>query len=137
MKKFKLVLVLLVGLVLTSCNNEDASIEKSLVVEQVNTNGSPGCSDCLAAKYKYRIKLKTYSGSVSYYTDYKHEIGDTLVSLYEFTDNREGVIKQGESALDSLSYVNKNLQKKNDELELYNELLMGIVQDNAIKKSSN
>jgi hypothetical protein len=137
MKQSKFWSILLIGLAFTSCNSGDAEIENTLVVEQVNTNDNPGCSDCLQSTYKYRVKLKTHSGSVSYYTDYKHEVGDTLVSIFEFTDNREGVIKKTEFIVDSLTEVNTKLQKKNDELTLYNELLMGIIQDNAKKSPAN
>jgi hypothetical protein len=135
MKQFKLVLVLLVGLVFTSCSPEgEASIEKSLVVERVEqTVASSNCSDCLQSVYSYRVKLKANSGSVFYYTDYKHEIGDTLISIFEFTDSRDGIIKTTESQRDSLIEMNTKFKKKNDELELYNSILMGIIQENALK----
>lgn len=138
MKKFKLVLVLLVGLTFTSCSDVGTSeIEKDLVVEKIeSTKNNDQCSDCLQNSYSYRVQLQTKSGHVYYYTDYKHEVGDTLVSIFEFTDNREGVIKKNEYALDSLTFVNKKIQKKNNELELYNELLMGIIQDNVLKETA-
>ena len=138
MKKIKLVLVLLAGLTMTSCGPEgEASIEKDLVVDKVETtNASNDCSTCLQNTYNYKVTLKSHTGNVYYYTDYKHEVGDTLVSIFEFTDNREGVIKKREYVIDSLSTVNNKLQNKNDELELYNSLLMGIIQDNTIKEST-
>ena len=105
MKQFKLVLALLIAIVFTSCDDTgDASIEKTLVVEQVKTTeNTANCSTCLTNIYKYRIKLKTNSGNVFYYTDYKHEIGDTLLSIFEFTDSRDGIIKSTEYKLDSIS----------------------------------
>jgi len=135
MKSLKLLSIIFAALLLTSCGPEGkASIEKSLVVEQVNKNSKDvNCSDCLRSVYAYKVKLKTNSGSVYYYTDYKHEVGDTLLSIFEFTDSRDGIIKQTEYERDSIIEVNKKIQKKNDELELYNELLMGIIQDNATK----
>ena len=68
-----------------------------------------------------------------YYTSYKHEVGDTLLSIFEFTDSRESVIKKRDILIDSLSNVNQNLYKKNQELELYNELLMGIIKESSKK----
>jgi len=135
MKQFKLLSVLLVAILFTSCGPEgEASIENSLVVEQVEkTVESSNCSDCLQSIYPYRVKLKTNSGSVFYYTNYKHEVGDTLLSIFEFTDSRDGIIKTTENARDSIIDVNVKLIKKNEELELYNSLLMGIIQENALK----
>ncbi len=122
-------------LLLTSCTDEAAIIEKTLVVEMVeSTVQTSDCSDCLHNNYTYKVKLKSISGSVYYYTNFKHEIGDTLVSIFEFTDNREGVIKKTEMVMDSVKEANTKLHKKNEELTLYNELLMGIIQD-GVKKN--
>jgi len=138
----KLLFILSTVIALTSCTGVgDASVESTLVVEQVKLNEkNTNCSTCLQNNYSYRIKLKSHTGSVYYYTNYKHEIGDTLVSVFEFKDNREKIIKNKELDIkniklkvDSTIEVNTNLQKKNDELSLYNELLMGIIQDNAKK----
>lgn len=120
---------------LSSCGPEgDASIEQSLVVDQIEkAKKQSNCESCLQNRYSYRIKLKTNSGNVFYYTDYKHEVGDTLLSIFEFTDSRDGIIKQREAVVDSLETVNHRLSKKNDELELYNKLLMGIIQENVHK----
>jgi len=135
MKQFKLVLVLLVGLVFTSCNDVGtAEIENDLVVEKVeSTKNNDQCSDCLQNSYSYRVQLKAKSGDVYYYADYKHEVGDTLLSIFEFTDSRDGIIKTTEAKLDSVITLNSKIQKNNDELELYNSLLMGIIQENALK----
>ena len=134
MKQFKLVLALLIAVSFTSCSEVgDASIEQSLVVEQIKTNSATNCQGCLASAYSYRVKLKTHTGNLYYYTNYKHEVGDTLLSIFEFTDSRDGIIKTREAMLDSITTVNNKTQKKNQELELYNTLLMGIIQDNALK----
>jgi hypothetical protein len=136
MKQFKLALVLLIAVAFTSCSDEgEASIEKSLVVEQVKSTGNSGCQSCLESAYSYRVKLKTHTGSVYYYTNYKHEVGDTLLSIFEFTDSRDGIIKTTEAKLDSVTTLNAKTQKKNAELELYNSLLMNIIQENAIKSN--
>ena len=129
MKQFKLLLALSCLLVVSSCGdspNIDARIDNSLVVEQIkvvstDTNGVS----------QYKVKLQTSEGAAYYFTDYKHEVGDTLTSIFEFTDNRDQIIKQEQVVNDSLMIINKRLVRKNDELTLYNELLMGIVQDNA------
>ncbi len=134
MKTLNLIVISL--LLLTSCTDEgSAIIENTLVVERVeSTVQSSDCSDCLHNNYTYIVKLKSISGSVYYYTNFKHEIGDTLVSIFEFTDNREGVVKKTEMVLDSVQEDNTKLHKKNEELTLYNELLMGIIQD-GVKKN--
>ncbi len=129
MKQFKFLSVLLITLALTSCN--EAEIQNALVVEQINVVEE--CTDC----YQYRVKLKTTSGVAYYLTDYKHEVGDTLVSIFEFKDNREGSFKKTELVIDSLNLLNSQLQKKNDELTLYNQILMGIIQENTKKTSEN
>jgi hypothetical protein len=129
MKQFKLLLALSCLIALSSCGdspNVDARIDNSLVVEQIKvvSTDTNGVSN-------YKVKLQTSEGAAYYYTDFKHEVGDTLTSIFEFSDNREQIIKQERATNDSLVEVNKKLVRKNDELTLYNELLMGIVQDNA------
>jgi len=138
MKQFKLFAV--IGLLsLASCTDEGrAEIENNLVVELIKKNElNKECSSCFQNNYEYRVRLKSESGAVWYYTNYKHEVGDTLVSIFEFTDSRERVLKNRELAIDSLADINKKLQKKNDELILYNELLIGIIQDGAKKTAGN
>ncbi len=135
MKQFKFLSAMLIMLTITSCGPSVSEIENTLVVEQVNTNSASQCSDCLESLYKYCVKLKSNSGEVYYYTNFKHEIGDTLVSIFEFTDSRESIIKKDRNLIDSLQEANAKLSKKNDELGLYNELLMGIIQENATKKN--
>lgn len=131
----KLLFILLIAIALTSCGEAgEASIENTLVVEQIKANeNATNCSGCLQNSYKYRVQLTSHSGSVYYYTNYKHEVGDTLVSIFEFANNRESIIKHREYMLDSLTTVNQKLDKKNKELELYNELLMGIIQESSKK----
>lgn len=128
----KLLFILAVTLLASCTSAGDASVEKTLVVEQVKANEKTvNCNTCLQNEYAYRVKLKTHSGSLYYYTNYKHEVGDTLVSIFEFTDSRDVVIKMTEFKLDSVITLNFKTQRKNDELELYNQLLMGIIQENA------
>jgi len=134
MKQFKLFAV--IGLLLlSSCTDEgEAAIENNLVVEQIRANEvNNQCVDCLQNNYKYRVKLESTYGTIWYYTNYKYEVGDTLISVFEFTDNREVVVKKTEMVLDSVQEANTKLHKKNEELTLYNELLMGIIQDGAKK----
>jgi hypothetical protein len=129
MKQFKLLLALSCLIAITSCESEpniDARIDNNLVVEQIKlvSTDSVGVSS-------YKVKLETSEGVALYYTGFKHEVGDTLTSIFEFTDNREQIIKQERLINDSLMIINNKLVRKNDELSLYNELLMGIIQDNA------
>lgn len=110
-----------------SCSS-DVTIENTIVVEQVDVSDRED--------FLYKVKLQnacSECGEVFYYTNYKHQVGDTLVSIFEFTDNRESLLKIERSKLDSISVENQNLNKKNKELQLYNELLMGIIQENATK----
>jgi len=76
MKKFKIVFLLLSFFVL-SC--EDYSvIEKDVVVKRVESLGE-------GSEYKYKVEINNSGGAgVYYYTNYKFEIGDTLVSSRQF-----------------------------------------------------
>ncbi len=131
----KLLFILSVVALLTSCTSVgDASVENTLVVEQVKSNvEDKQCTSCLQNKYTYRIKLTTNSGNLYYYTNFKHEVGDTLLSIFEFTDHREKLVKNERQINDSLTEAYNKVAKKNAELTLYNELLMGIIQEDAKK----
>lgn len=135
----RLLFILLIAIALTSCDGEgEASIEKTIVVEQIEANEiNNQCNGCLQNSYSYRVKLTSHSGNVYYYTNYKHEVGDTLLSIFEITDNRDGIIKTTENKIDSLIGVNLKLTKKNEELELYNTLLIGIIKEGTNKNSGN
>lgn len=149
MKQFKLFAILSLLTFLSSCS-QPAIVEKTLLAEQIEVNLNSNCEDCLEKNYRYKVKLGSNSGEIYYYTNYKHEVGDTLVSSYEFFDAKENSIKQKNELIDSLineitklqkneladSLINENvkLQKKISELSLYNQLLLEIIQNNAKQK---
>jgi hypothetical protein len=128
MKKFNFIFIALAIVFLTSC--EASEMSDAVVVEQVNNNDIPDdCEDC----YKYEVKLKTYKGETYYLTNYKHSVGDTLFSKTEFRDLRVKAIEVRDRKIDSLIQANSKLSKKNEELEMYNQLLIGIVKNNTTK----
>lgn len=132
MKQFKFLLVAFAAITLTSCM-EESEIEKTIMVEKVETNdkNNAPCSDCPEDTYDYKIKLKSESGKVYYYTNFKHEVGDTLISIFEFKDNGEKATKAKQYEVDSLVELNKKILKKNEELETYNQILLEIIKDKS------
>lgn len=134
MKQFKFLLFAIAAIALTSCN-DTAEIEKTIVVEKVETNNKSNhnCGNCPESKYDYKIRIKSESGDVYYYTNFKHEVGDTLISIFEFKDNGNKAVKNKQHELDSIVDLNSKLQKKNEELQIYNELLIGIIKDKSVK----
>ena len=78
MKKIALIAITLFSLstLLTSCS--DAQLTDAVVVEQINiVDGT---------SHKYQVKLHTDNGSneAFYNTNHRFQVGDTLVSYYEF-----------------------------------------------------
>jgi hypothetical protein len=135
MKQFKLLTTMLICVLFASCS-EESTMEDSVVVEQINSIDKTSCSNCLEGAYDYLVTLKSRTGTTYYYTNYKHEVGDTLLSIFEFTDNRDRLINSGKNVLDSIMDENVILKKKNDELGLYNSLLLDIIKNN-VKNSEN
>jgi len=129
MKQFKLMLALLIVVLFASCNERiDARINDHVVVEQIklvetDTNGVA----------HYQVKLQTSEGGAYYYTTYKHEAGDTLVSIFEFSDNREQLIKKEKLRNDSIKSELSDAVKKINELTLYNEMLSKVAFDKMEK----
>lgn len=119
MKKLRVLSIALLALFMLSC--EDATIEKRVIVEKVDFSDRDD--------YKYKVTLFSSGEDVHYYTNYKHQVGDTLVSLYEFTDNREVVLKSQVRRADSLQEVVNSLQSKNKELDMYNNLLLKVIDE--------
>lgn len=126
MRKINFIFIALVAILITSC--EASEMSDAVVVEQVNNNDVPeDCEDC----YKYEVKLQTYKGESYYLTNYKHSVGDTLFSKSEFRDLRLKAIESRDKKIDSLSQANAKLSKKVEELEMYNQLLIGIIKNNT------
>lgn len=126
MRKINFIFIALVSILITSC--EASEMSDAVVVEQVNNNDVPGdFEDC----YRYEVKLKTYKGETYYLTNYKHSVGDTLFSKSEFRDLRLKAIESRDKRIDSLSQANVKLSKKVEELEMYNQFLIGIIKNNT------
>ena len=84
--------------------------------------------------YLYKVTIDSdLSDGIAYYTNYKYEVGDTLASIGEFNfEAKEKFVNQS-TLVDSLRFQNKNLKKENDDLRMFNGLLMKVVRD-SIKK---
>ena len=135
MKNLKLFSIVSLIIFMSSCSEQVVSnIEKTLVVEQIEANLDVNCDNCLEKDYRFKVKLRSQSGEVYYYTNYKHEVGDTLISSFEFYDTKKNDVRERDNIIDSLVDVNEKLNKKNESLSLHNELLLGIIQENAVKQ---
>ena len=96
MKKITLIAISILSLstLLTSCS--DAQLTDAVVVEQINiVNGS---------SHKYQVKLHTdNSSSDAYYnTNHRFQVGDTLVSYYEFFESKNSEVRRISKENDSL-----------------------------------
>lgn len=79
-------------ILLTSC---DASIKDAVTVEQVNIYDAEG--------YKYQVKLKSSSKEdVYYYTNERFQVGDTLLSYYQYFEGKGAESKSLKLTIDSL-----------------------------------
>lgn len=110
MKKYFAILAM--AALTTSCMSDAAKVDESIVVEQINIMEGQS--------YKYEVKIKTRKEStpVYYYTNYRHQVGDTMVVLAEFYGKKEEEIRVLKNQRDSLR---KELDKAKYYLELLNE----------------
>lgn len=99
MKKLYSILILFVAAILASCGS--SSLNGSVVVTQIDIIPAPNT-------YKYKVKLETADGGQDayYYTNFRHQVGDTLISYYEFFEGKD------------LEYNNLKRQKDSLEREL-------------------
>lgn len=91
----KLIFILFaIALIMTSCGH--AKIDNAVVIEQINVLDK--------GDYKYEVKLKTRSDETSafYYTNYRFQVGDSLVSYYENFDKKNSQLVKLKSENDSL-----------------------------------
>lgn len=110
MKQFSFLILTI--LVLASCGR---TVHDKMYVEKVEDSGN--------SDYLYRVIIDSdVADGISYYTNHKYEVGDTLASIGEFNSIHSYMI-------DSLRVQNDNLKKENDDLRLFNGLLMKIVKD--------
>jgi len=130
----KLLFILAITFSLLSCVDGyvDAEIYDNMVVEQIKlvSTDTSGVSH-------YKVKLATHQGGAYYYTTYRHEAGDTLVSIFEFTDHREQLLKNEKAVSDSIKNELKMVTKKNIELTLYNEMLSKVAFDKMEEEYNN
>jgi len=122
----KLLFILTTVALLTSCSHEniDAQINDNLIIEQIkliNTDEN-GIAH-------YVAKIQTVQGRAYYYTTYRHEAGDTLLSIYEFSDSRGKIAKRELQINDSIKVDLDNALEKINELTLYNEMLSKVAFD--------
>jgi len=127
MKHLKILLQPVIGvaifaLLLLSCESESdrvIEIERILIVAQIEAvpEGAQYISTIgEEIEYKYRVRLKSLSKNVYYYTNYKHEVGDTLLSSKEFirqeVDGRSELkeeLKVTNEKLDSLTTAHNSM----------------------------
>ena len=111
MKKLFLVLM---PLVLFSC--ESAKLNEAVVVEQINVLES--------GAYKYEVKLHTQSSNSAdafYYTNFRFQVSDTLVSFFEFFEGKNIELKKMTRENDSLK---KELAISNYYLQILKDRLV-------------
>ena len=112
----KLFGIIAIATILTSCS--DANINDAVVVERIdvleNTEGQ---------NHKYKVKLKTSSlgSDAFYYTDYRFQVGDSLISYYEYFDKNNSEIARLKKENDSLK---KELSVSNFYLQMLKEKIL-------------
>lgn len=121
MKKITLIAIsiFLLSTLLTSCS--DAQISDAVVVEQINiVNGS---------SHKYQVKLHTdnESNEAYYNTNHRFQVGDTLVSYYEFFESKNSEVRK-------LSIQNDSLRNELKNIKYYLEFLKERVIFDTLKK---
>ena len=138
MKQFKLILFAIAATTLVSCDGGESSIEQTLLVEQVNINNNlkeKDCSQCSVSDiYKYRIKIKSYSGATYYYTDYKHEVGDTLLSSKMFIQQEVEDRAALKNEVIKLRRANDSLIDANNTMKFQYDLMVDFYEKNVISK---
>jgi hypothetical protein len=110
MKKY--LAIIAVSALTISCMSDPAKVDDSIVVEQINI------LEGQTHKYEVKIKTRKESTPVYYYTDYRHQVGDTMAVLAEFFGKKDEEIKLLKFQRDSLR---KELDKTKYYLELLNE----------------
>lgn len=111
----KIAITLMMASMLASCTTHTAEISDSVVVEQINV---------LEGKsHKYEVKFKTTSTSCSayYYTNFRHQVGDTLISYYEFFQSKNKEYANLSRKVDSLQ---KELNLANYYLQMLRERII-------------
>lgn len=121
----KTILILLTGLILMSC--AEAKINDAVVVEQINIL-DPGSS------HKYEVTLKSSNRTVFYYTNFRHQVGDTLISYYEFFENKKGNLEDKNLQIKNLTREKDSIKKELEFSNYYLRLLQGKLIFDTIKR---
>ncbi len=121
MKKITLIAIsiFLLSTLLTSCS--DAQLTDAVVVEQINiVNGT---------SHKYQVKLHTdnESNDAYYNTNHRFQVGDTLVSYYEFFESKTSEVRR-------ISKENDSLRNELKIIKYYLEILKERVIFDTLKK---
>ena len=90
----KLMFIFLVAVSLYSCDG--STMSDAVVVERINILDGQS--------HKYQVQLRTDPGSdcVYYNTNHRFQVGDTLVSYYEFFEGKNQDVKNVTKERDSL-----------------------------------
>jgi hypothetical protein len=114
-----IIFAFIVMLSLASCS--DAQLTDAVVVEQINiVDGT---------SHKYQVKLHTDNGSneAYYNTNHRFQVGDTLVSYYEFFEGKNQDIRR-------ISRENDSLKKELITVKYYLEILKERVIIDTLKR---
>lgn len=111
----KILCILSVALILVSCGkNHVSTIVGNPVVDQINIGGGEN--------FKYEVYFKTNGEDASrLLTNFRYQVGDTLISYYEFFDVKLTALK------DSLAATQKQLlecRQENEKLKINVNLLL-------------
>lgn len=113
-----LIFAFIVILSLASC---DAQLTDAVVVEQINITNDTA--------HKFQVKLRTDNGSSDAYynTNHRFQVGDTLVSYYEFFEAKNSEVKR-------LSKENDSLKRELKIVAYYLEILKERVIIDTLKR---
>jgi hypothetical protein len=107
----KILFLFVASIVLVACTSK-AELDDAVVVEQINIlEGQPH-------KYEVKLNTKTEDGQAYLYTNFRHQVGDTLISYYEFFESKNSEIKKVTKERDSLK---KELEVANYYLQILKE----------------
>lgn len=123
---------------LSSCVHEnDAEIIESVVVEQVNVlpESDKNCEKQTCDPediYRYKIKLQTSDGTAYYYTNYKHEVGDTLMASEIFIQHEVAERSELKEEIKRLQRTNDSLTESNITMQFQYDLMLMFFENKII-----
>jgi len=110
----KILLILTLAITLTSCR-DSSTIESNPVVSQININSGNS-----AYKYEVFFKTQTQSEDSRMLTNFRYQVGDTLISFYEYFESR---LKPTQDSLKVYMQRNLEMSKENTNLKTYSKYL--------------